>query len=78
MERFQLMTFTSASCARSMPATLRLPLLRTSHTCTVWSAEQDAKTVASVGLHCRSSTLDVCETNGCDSALKPEGVVVVR
>lgn len=33
--RFQLITFTSLSCARSMPATLCLPFVRTSHTRTL-------------------------------------------
>src|SRR5579863_9583571 len=59
--RFQLITLTSLSWAFSMPATFCLPLLRTSHTRTLWSAEHDAKTVASLGLHCISSTLEVCD-----------------
>lgn len=42
------------------------------------SAEQDANTVGSEGLHCKSSTLDVCDTNGCESALNPDGTDVVK
>jgi hypothetical protein len=75
---FQLMTFTSLSCADIMPATLLRPFVRTSQIWMLWSAEQDAKTVGSDGLHCKSSTLDVCEVNGCDKALNPDGVEVVR
>jgi hypothetical protein len=53
-------------------------LARTSHTCTLRSAEQLANTVGSDGDHCRSSTEAVCEVNGCASALNPAGDAVVR
>lgn len=61
-----------------MPATLLRPFIRTSQIWILRSAEHDAKTVGSVGLHWISSTLDVCEVKGWDRALKPEGVDVVR
>lgn len=76
--RLQLITLTSLVCAVVMDATLFLPLLRTSHIRTLWSAEHDAKTVASLGLHCMSSTLEVCEVNGVFCVVKPVGVLVVR
>ncbi len=78
MLRLQLITLTSLLCAVLIAATLFLPLLRTSHIRTLWSAEHEAKTVASLGLHCRSSTLDVCEANGVFCVVKPVGVLVVR
>jgi hypothetical protein len=76
--RLQLITLTSLLCAVVIAATFFLPLLRTSHIRMLWSAEHDAKTVASLGLHCMSSTLDVCEVNGVFCVVKPVGVLVVR
>jgi hypothetical protein len=76
--RFQLMTLTSLACAPSMPATLRRPFARTSHTCTLRSAEHEPNTVGSPGDHCRSSTEAVCAVNGCACGVKPAGPAVVR
>jgi hypothetical protein len=45
---------------------------------TLWSAEHDAKTVASLGLHCISSTLEVCDVKGVFCVVKPAGVLVVK
>lgn len=49
--RFQLITFTSASWARSTATTLLRPFTRTSHIRIDWSAEHDANTVGSDGDH---------------------------
>ncbi len=53
---FQLITFTSLSCA--LTVIIGLLRSRVSHTRIVWSELQDANTVSSVGLQAMSSTLD--------------------
>lgn len=78
MPWFQEITFTSLSCAFVIPTMFFLPFTLTSHTRTLWSAEQDAKTVASDGDHWMSSTDEVCEANGWGAVLNPSGVRVVR
>jgi len=74
----QLITLTSVLCAFSMPAAFCLYLLRTSHMRTLWSAEHDTKTVALLGLHCISSTLEVCDVKGVFCVVNPVGVLIVR
>lgn len=58
----QLMTFTSASCARTVNCAL--PRARVSQMRTVLSTLQEANTVASFGLHCKSSTDPLCDRLG--------------
>lgn len=43
-----------------------------------WSAEQEAKTEGSEGLHWRSSTDEVWVVKGCDKGINPAWPVVVR
>ena len=60
---FQLSTLTSLSCAPSTANTLLRSRTRTSQMRTLRSALHEAKTVDSVGDHCRSSTDDVWLAN---------------
>lgn len=58
--------------------TLFLSLTLTSQTFMLRSAEQLAKTVGSVGDHCKSSMLDVWLANAPEEVDTPEGVNVLR
>jgi hypothetical protein len=44
----------------------------------LWSAEQEANTVGSEGLHCKSSILEVWDKKGVERVLNPEVVDVVK
>ena len=57
------MTFTSVVCAATESMGVR-PLARVSQMRTLPSAEEEANTVASLGDHCRSSTLEVWPRKG--------------
>src|SRR5699024_9848144 len=76
--RFQLITFTSWSCALSTAREERCDFTRTSQIRILWSAEHEANTVGSEGLHCRSSTDEVWPWNGLACVVKPVFVLVVR
>ena len=76
--RFQEITFTSWSCAASTVSAARRDLTRTSQMRIVRSAEQDANTVGSEGLHWRSSTELVWLSNGVACVVKPALELVVR
>jgi len=78
VDRFQLMTLTSLSCAPATPMTLLRSLTRTSHTRIERSDEHDAKTVASLGDHWMSSIESVCEAKGFGEGVAEVGVRVVR
>mmetsp|Transcript_5668 Transcript_5668/g.23375 ORF Transcript_5668/g.23375 Transcript_5668/m.23375 type:complete len:282 (+) Transcript_5668:518-1363(+) len=60
---FQLMTLTSASCVLTRSAGVALRAFRASQTQTTPSAPHEAKTCASAGDHCRSSTELSCPRN---------------
>ena len=70
---FQLITFTSLSCAFTDSMHCRV-VLRVSQNLMVRSTLHDANTVDSDGLHCRSSTDALCDTNGCASVFQPASV----